>query len=52
MAVCEHKYEVSVVVASECALGVPLSLGAVVGKVWRWTVMLFNPYVKNYFHCR
>ena len=40
MTVCEHKYEVAVVVASECALGAPLSLGAVVNKVWRWTVTL------------
>jgi len=36
---CEHKYEVAVVVASECALGVPLSLGAVVNNIWRWTVV-------------
>ena len=40
--VCEHKYEVAVVVASECALGVPLRLGAVANNIWRWTVILMS----------
>ena len=40
--VCEHKYEVAVVVASECAVGAPLSLGAVVNNAWRWTVILMR----------
>ena len=40
--VCEHKYEVAVVVASECALGVPLRLGAVANNIWRWTVILMR----------
>ena len=36
--VCQHKYEVTAVVASECALGAQLSLGAIVNNIWRWTV--------------
>ena len=40
MTMCEHRYEVAVVVANECTLGASLSLGAVVDNIWRWTVML------------
>ena len=53
--VCEqHRYEVAVVVASECALGVPLSLGAVVNNIWRWTVIQMRLWHNETFksYCR
>ena len=37
---CNHKYELPVVLTTECSHGAPLSLGAVVNDIWRWTVLL------------
>ena len=37
---CNHKYELAVVLTTECSHGTPLSLGTVVNDIWRWTVLL------------
>ena len=37
---CNHKYELAVVVTTDCSHGAPLNFGAVVNDIWRWMVFL------------